>query len=118
MILLKGGIVMCAANVAKLCNMYRVPNHPVFKSFAIVKTLSGTYICPGWIPVPDNIDRKDVQWETLIPKSPPSDFTEHFIKGATGDYKVTISNHYGNRCTCPGYTFRKTCRHIKEITES
>ena len=95
--------------------MHKVPNHPVFKSFAIVKTSTGTYVCPGWIPVPDGTTRDEVEWETPLPKSPEADFTEHSIKGATGDYTVTLSENYGDRCTCPGYTFRKNCRHIEEI---
>jgi hypothetical protein len=95
--------------------MYKVPNHPVFKSFGIMRLPSGTYICPGWIKVPDGTTREQVEWETPLPKSSVPEWSEHFVKGTTGDYKVTISEQFGDRCTCPGYGFRKKCRHIEEV---
>jgi hypothetical protein len=37
------------------------------------------------------------------------------IKGSKGnEYHVTVENGRAVSCTCPGYSFRKTCRHLKE----
>ena len=66
--------------------MYKVPNHPVFKSFGIMRLPSGTYLCPGWIKVPDGTTREDVKWEKDLPKSPIPSFKEFDVKGLTGDY--------------------------------
>lgn len=35
------------------------------------------------------------------------------IEGSNGnEYAVTIENGVATSCTCPGYTFRKTCKHL------
>jgi len=39
------------------------------------------------------------------------------VKGSKGDeYTVTINNQRSS-CTCVGYSFRKTCSHIKTVEE-
>jgi len=40
----------------------------------------------------------------------PQEITRQFV-GSNGVIYTTTLNH----CTCPGYTFRKTCKHINEL---
>ena len=90
-----------------------IPNGPVFKDFGIARLPTGTYICPGWIKIPDGTTRDDVMFENPWPFVDTRFFVTEFV-GATGTYSVTISPA-GNRCTCPGFSFRKKCRHIEEV---
>lgn len=40
------------------------------------------------------------------------------IKGSKGnEYHVTVENGRALSCTCPGYQFRKSCRHLKEAEQ-
>lgn len=40
------------------------------------------------------------------------------ISGSKGSqYVVTIKDGAAISCTCPGFTFRKTCRHLKEAVD-
>ena len=45
---------------------YKIPRDRVFKDFGIMKTLSGTFICPGWIPVDEGTTREDVEFDDNI----------------------------------------------------
>ncbi len=37
------------------------------------------------------------------------------VQGSKGNSYVVTKNGSNVRCTCPGYSFRKTCKHIQEI---
>jgi hypothetical protein len=83
---------------------------------AIVTTLNGTYIVPGWIPIPLETTRKDINWvkEKLKPvNAEVFTFVSSSMPGMK--YKTT---RIGNRitCTCQGY-FRSggNCKHVKEV---
>ena len=41
----------------------KVPTPAVFKDFGIMRLPSGTYICPGWIKVPNGTTREDCDFE-------------------------------------------------------
>lgn len=60
---------------------------------------------------PDNIISVDeVAYEPKIEGGPR--IVE--VKGSRGGtYQVTITKH-GRSCTCPGYGFRRSCKHIAE----
>lgn len=41
------------------------------------------------------------------------------VKGSRGNtYQVTINDGVATSCTCPGYQFRRQCRHLKEAVEA
>ena len=40
------------------------------------------------------------------------------INGSKGSVYTVISNQNKWSCTCPGFQFRKTCRHIKELQDA
>jgi len=106
---------------------YKIPTHRVFKDFALVKTLTGTYICPGWIPVENGTTREDIEWSDDIIIEKPIESTS--VKPETQkklEFRVPSSNGKSEylvrfrggvwSCTCPASTFRRgNCKHIKEI---
>ena len=105
---------------------YKIPRHPVFKTFGLVKTLSGTYVCPGWIPVDEGTTRDDIEFSddiiiekptisTSVKPEPQKDL-EFKVPSSNGksEYLVRFQKGFWS-CTCPASTFRRgNCKHIKE----
>lgn len=92
--------------------------------FAIVNTISGTYVCPGWHPVPLGTTREQIKFDMTVTPSKPKVAT-HVTK--TNDITVEVIASKGNKtytvsfkagrwdCTCPAKSFRHgDCKHIKE----
>jgi hypothetical protein len=74
---------------------------------------------PFWFKSPIKIDkrgRKFEQVDSILFHSSfnvftPSDVIE--VQGSKG--AVYFVNTSENTCTCPGYTYRGTCKHVKEL---
>ena len=91
--------------------------------FALVTTGSGTYVCPGWHPVPDGTTRDQIKFgkSTKVVKPKPIPVV---TKTKTRSWKVE-SSKLGKfydvteingtwDCTCPAKNFfRGDCKHIK-----
>jgi hypothetical protein len=106
---------------------YKIPRDRVFKDFGIIKTLKGTYICPGWIPVDEGTTRDDVEFSDDIIIEPVSNSTqvkpetavvkdiEHTVTSSNGKSEYIVSFKRGIwNCTCPAANFRRgDCKHIK-----
>ena len=72
------------------------------------------YLCPGWIPVEDNISFDDV--EHINPMASIKTLTYKAI-GSRGDtYTITKRGSTFN-CDCPGGKFRGSCKHSKKLQE-
>ena len=105
----------------------KVPRHPVFKSFGILNTLSGTYVCPGWIKVPSGTTIDDIELCDDISIEPEVNLTgvksetievkdvEHRVTASNGKSEYIVSFKKGSwNCTCPAANFRRgDCKHIK-----
>ena len=81
----------------------------------VVNTISGTYAVSGsnWKSVPEGTTLKDIKWINInrkIKKSKPKNWK---VK----DYIVSFNGSFYS-CTCLGYTYRRTCKHITKISES
>jgi len=83
---------------------------------AIVSTITGTYIVPGWIKVHPEATRNDINWiqEKIEPvEAEVFMFVSSSMPGMK--YKTT---KIGTRitCTCQGY-YRSggNCKHVKEV---
>lgn len=108
---------------------FTFPPHPTYKSvFAIVKTLSGTYVCPGWHRVPDGttrdqivIDMSSSIVETIVkPEEPKIKPQQWQVEGSKPGTKYTVIFN-GNiwTCSCPANQFKRgDCKHIKVKKES
>ena len=44
-----------------------------------------------------------------------SDYRQWTVKGSKGNEYLVIRSKGQYNCTCPGFTFRKNCRHIAEV---
>lgn len=105
---------------------YQIPRHPVFKDFGIINTQSGTYVCPGWHPVPPGTTRAQIELVdsvTVTPekKSPevlktPARVTSWQVESSNGKSSYTVKSQPHWSCTCPASQFRRgDCKHIKKI---
>ncbi len=106
---------------------YKIPRDRVFKDFGIVTTLSGTYICPGWIPVDEGTTREDVEFsDDIIIEKPINSIElkpetqkdlEFVVPSSNGKSEYLVKFQRGVwSCNCPASTFRRgNCKHIKEL---
>tara|TARA_B110000977_G_C10896333_1_gene423448 strand:- start:218 stop:559 length:342 start_codon:yes stop_codon:yes gene_type:complete len=107
---------------------YKIPRHQVFRDFAIINTISGTYVCPGWHPVEPGTLREQIVLVDYIENNPVSKKVDTPVQKInvkqTKHFKVLSSNgktHYnvdfdGKEwyCDCPASNFfRGHCKHIK-----
>lgn len=72
----------------------------------------------GYPEVPEGTTPSDIVWSRPEPKLEPKPAVKSFeVEGRTGTYTVTVD---GRRvtCTCPGYTFRKTCKHVTQVLKT
>ena len=85
------------------------------------------YIMPGWFKLPDDEptpELKDIAfypYKAKKPNIPDSNKNKVYkVKSSRGDkvYEVTIDSSGEFSCTCPGYGFRRRCRHIDEVKKS
>ncbi len=105
---------------------YTFPPDPCYgEVFGIAKTLSGTYVCPGWHPVPDGTTRDQIRFSITVNTSKKEvapialksliskrKWTVNGSKeGVT--YQITEDNDKWD-CSCPAKNFfRGDCKHIK-----
>ena len=76
---------------------------------AIAKFPDKTYVVPGWIVVPANTTLDDVEW--VGPKIEVPKYKVHKVK----NYTIQVFDTGKVTCDCPGFTFRKKCRHSAEF---
>ena len=81
----------------------------------VVNTISGTYAVSGsnWKSVPVGTTLKDLKWINTNPKIKKSKPKNWKVK----DYTVSFNGSFYS-CTCLGYTYRRKCKHITQISES
>jgi len=74
---------------------------------------------PFWFKNPIKIDKRGRKFEQVSNDSfalSINVFTPNNIKEVTGSNGTKyIINLDENTCTCPGYTYRGTCKHVKEL---
>ncbi len=94
----------------------------------LMKLNGDMYIMPGWYKLDKhehNIKLEDIKH--IMPTSPIKDNNlnidrdkEYKVMSSKGDKEYIVKSDASGSltCECPGYGFRRQCRHIKEITES
>ena len=82
------------------------------------------YIMPGWYklkPNEETPDIKDIAYYPYKAKKPNlpnmKEDKVYKVKSSKGDkeYEVSVTKNGTFSCTCPGYGFRRKCRHIDYI---
>ena len=100
------------------------PHRQFGTAFAIVTTISGTYICPGWYPVPTGTTRDQVEFDMDVHISEPVKQTvevkSYTVEASKPGKFYEVKNDNGRwSCTCPSASFhRGDCKHIKKIKEN
>lgn len=95
---------------------------PSIKSFlppTIVETNQGKWMVAGsqWLPIPNNVTLDMVRAAWIPERTERKIFKpgNWKVKGSKGDsYTVTSQDGQWN-CTCPGFGFRRKCKHIDEV---
>lgn len=75
---------------------------------AIAKLGGKTYVVPSYTEVPEGTTLDMIVWKRPVTVA-PSYITKH-----VGKYIVTIYTSGRVTCDCPGFTFRKKCKHSAE----
>ena len=84
------------------------------------------YIMPGWYKLSEDEDmpnKADIAYYPYKPKREPLPNIDknkvYKVKSSKGDkdYLVQMNNSGSMECTCPGYQFRRSCRHIKSVLQ-
>ena len=61
------------------------------------------------------ISIKDLAGRTASVKVSDPEYKQWAIKGSKGNSYLVIRQKGQYNCTCPGFTYRKSCRHIAEV---
>ena len=88
-------------------------------------TINGErYIMPGWYKLSKDEELpniKDIAYYPYKPKKEPLPNIDsnkvYKVVSSKGnkEYLVQMNNSGSMECTCPGYGFRRKCRHIEEV---
>lgn len=73
-----------------------------------------TYVLPVWQEVPNGTTLDSIVWEKVLPKSMvPTKPTVDRVKSSDGKriYLVTTYGDGRKTCTCPGFHYRRFCKH-------
>ena len=92
-------------------------------------TINGErYIMPGWYKLPEedhDIKLEDIAFYPYKPKKDNNlkniDSNKVYkVMSSKGDkeYQVQMNTSGSLECECPGYGFRRRCRHIDQVTSS
>ena len=89
---------------------------------------SKKYIMPGWYELDNNTETlPNIEDIGFIPYRPKKDNKpnidsdiEYKVMSSKGDkeYLVNTDSSGSLQCTCPGYGFRRSCRHITEVQKT
>jgi hypothetical protein len=85
------------------------------------------YIMPGWYKLSEDEDMPNIEDITFYPYKPKKANIPNIdknaiykVKSSKGDkeYIVQMNNSGSLECECPGFGFRRKCRHITEVMGS
>lgn len=120
-----------------LINEFAVAGKKVKRTYAIYGGLippytmsigSDKYIMPGWYKLDKDEDLPDIEDIGYYPYKPKKDNNlanidsnkVYKVMSSKGDkeYQVQMNASGSLECECPGYGFRRRCRHIDQVTSS
>jgi len=86
---------------------------------AIIETVSGRYLIggPKWYKVPADftLEQAEARWSRPWKVKPVESRTVQVANSkGNGFYEVSIGPA-GSSCTCTGFGFRRTCKHVDSV---
>lgn len=90
---------------------------------ALVTLNDVTYAMPGWIVVPtgttmDEVTKAWVDTSPTVTKKESNDFTKEVLaSNGKKSYTVALRNNMWS-CTCPGFGFRRKCKHVESVKQT
>lgn len=70
-----------------------------------------------YVKVKSFVEKAHIIWEAPPKPAPVKEIT-HTVKGSKGDvYTVTRRANGSWFCSCMGFHYRKTCRHVTDLTK-
>tara|TARA_R110001606_G_scaffold38011_1_gene106663 strand:+ start:427 stop:738 length:312 start_codon:yes stop_codon:yes gene_type:complete len=85
----------------------------------IITSNGKTYAVGGnWIEIPNGTELKDIAWDKpFVAAKPRPKGKSVEVIGSKGNKYTVTHNPVTNiiSCTCPGFSFRKKCKHQKEL---
>jgi len=100
--------------------MKNIPELNTFFPPAIISLQRGRFALPGWIPIDDDVTLEDLnsKWKQPYPTEAVKTLADNVfpVLSSKGEheYYVTVKNNSFS-CTCPGYGFRRRCKHVDQI---
>jgi uncharacterized Zn finger protein len=61
---------------------------------------------------------KDIELLTGSMKNVDTEVKVYEVAGSKGNKYIVTKNSKGWDCTCPGFQFRKACKHVSELSAS
>ena len=120
-----------------LINEFAVAGKKVKRTYAIygglippytMKIGSDKYIMPGWYKLDQDEELPNIEDIGYYPYKPKIDDSlknidsnkVYKVTSSKGDkeYQVQLNTSGSLECECPGYGFRRRCRHITEVQSS
>jgi|TARA_R110001592_G_scaffold898_3_gene4680 hypothetical protein len=120
-----------------LINEFAVAGKKVKRTYAIygglippytMKIGSDKYIMPGWYKLDKDEELPNIEDIGYYPYKPKIDDSlknidsnkVYKVTSSKGDkeYQVQLNTSGSLECSCPGYGFRRRCRHITEVQSS
>ena len=85
----------------------------------IITSNGKTYAVGGnWVELPNGTTLNDILWYKPLIKTKPKPLGKSVeVIGSKGNKYIVKLNPVTNviSCTCPGYSFRRKCKHQKEL---
>lgn len=71
----------------------------------------------AYVKIKSFVEKSQIVWERSSKTIPVKEMT-YTVRGSKGDvYKVTRRTNGSWFCSCTGFHYRKTCRHIQDLTK-
>ena len=91
-----------------------------FPNNALIELFGKTFIVPGWVQVPNGTKLEDVKSVVTVEQPTPARkprFSKEFVSSSGNKYTFSVTHDFKYDCTCPGFTYHKTCRHRDAIRD-